>query len=339
MRTTAFLTGVCLAAFLFLCTPVLAAGVLVPRDGSRAIEVKSQQVTVDLEQGLARTTVRQTFVNPHSRPLEAIYVFPVPPDAALIDVAMELNGVRMSGILVERQRGRRIYTEIVHRQEDPALVEQVGTGAFRLSVFPVVPRKDTVVELTWIQQVPLRNGAYRYVYPLALAGSTTKTKQKFSFTLSAKSALGLVTVESPMTDMTIERKAPDEFVAAFAQDQAALDQDIVVTASVLASGAELTARSFRRATGDGWFEILVTPPKPDPKGALPRDIVLVLDTSRSMKGVKIEELRRAALSLLARLSPEDRLQIVSFGTGVIRPTPTLLPVTEEHRADGGIKCC
>ena len=126
------------------------AGILVPRDGTAPIEVKSHRVSVVLEDGLAKTTLRQTFVNPHRRPLQAIYLFPVPRTASLMDVAMEVNGERLEGLLIERRRARRIYEGIVSQSRDPALVEQIGPETFRLSVFPVMPQKDTVVELTWI---------------------------------------------------------------------------------------------------------------------------------------------------------------------------------------------
>ncbi len=44
---------------------------LVPRDGSPPIRAESQRVTALVDDGLARTTVRQTFVNRNGRPLEA----------------------------------------------------------------------------------------------------------------------------------------------------------------------------------------------------------------------------------------------------------------------------
>ena len=66
----------------FLALLVLFAGPasaqLVPRDGSPPIGVKSHHVNAVVEDGLARTTVRQTFVNRQNRVLEAVFQFPVP---------------------------------------------------------------------------------------------------------------------------------------------------------------------------------------------------------------------------------------------------------------------
>ncbi|MEN8152154.1 MAG: VIT domain-containing protein, partial [Planctomycetota bacterium] len=144
------------AVFLFLIAPTAgAAGMLIPRNGGSPIKVREHEVSVEIADGLAKTTLRQTFVNPHGRALEAIYVFPLPEDAALVDVAMEVGGQRLEGLLVERSRARAIYDQIVSSRRDPALVEKIGRNRFRLSVFPVLPRVRTIVELTWIEQVPL----------------------------------------------------------------------------------------------------------------------------------------------------------------------------------------
>jgi hypothetical protein len=96
--------------------PADAAGIHVPRDGSPPIAVKSHRVTVTVTDGLASTTLRQTFVNPHSRALEAIYLFPVPTDAALVDLAMEVGGQRLEGLLAERKQARRVYDQIVRQR-------------------------------------------------------------------------------------------------------------------------------------------------------------------------------------------------------------------------------
>ena len=50
------------------------------------------------------------------------------------------------GEVVERQRARRIYEDFLHRNQDPALMEWMGTGMFKTSVFPV-PAGSSVTDL------------------------------------------------------------------------------------------------------------------------------------------------------------------------------------------------
>ena len=140
--------ALCLVAMALLLVPTAkAGGLLIPRDGSPPIGLSRHRVRAVVEDGLARTTVRQTFVNPHGRALEAIYVFPLPEGAALVDVAMETGGSRLEGLLAERKRARKVYDEIVRSRRDPALVEQIGKNTFRLSVYPVLPTEENLARL------------------------------------------------------------------------------------------------------------------------------------------------------------------------------------------------
>jgi Ca-activated chloride channel family protein len=65
--------------------------------------------------------------------------------------------------------------------------------------------------------------------------------------------------------------------------------------------------------------------------AVAKDVVLVLDTSGSMMGVKMDQAKRALNYVLDQLGPNDRFNIVSFSTGV-RPYASDLRFAEE-RAD------
>lgn len=60
------------------------------------------------------------------------------------------------------------------------------------------------------------------------------------------------------------------------------------------------------------------------------DMVVVLDRSGSMSGVKIQDARRAIMDLIGRLSGRDRLALISYSTGV-RTHFDLLPVNNDNR--------
>ena len=64
--------------------------------------------------------------------------------------------------------------------------------------------------------------------------------------------------------------------------------------------------------------------------AHPVDMVVVLDRSGSMSGAKIRDARRAVLDLIERLSPRDRLALISYAEGVRRHFD-LLPVDSDNR--------
>jgi len=309
----AFFTGILFTSDLF------AAGLLVPRNGGTPIGVRSHRVSVEIHDGLAKTTLRQTFVNSGRDTLEAIYEFPVPEGAALVDVALEAGGQRLEGLLVERRRARGIYNEIVRGRRDPALVEQIGRNTFRLSVFPVLPKKDTVVEITWVEKIPLSQGLMHYRYPLSLAQSATKTEQDFTFSAVVRSSVPIETITSPLKDMEIIRKENGDAVLSFERLRAPLDTDVEIVAEIAVSKPTMTVSTYRRAgEKSGWFTAVITPPKATEAELIPRDVILIVDTSGSMNGVKIEQARRASIYLISHLRPGDRINVVRFST-TLRP--------------------
>ncbi|MBI4879907.1 MAG: VWA domain-containing protein [Planctomycetes bacterium] len=332
MSWSRFPLSVCLVLTALACERAFGAGLLVPRDGSPPIQVRSHRVTAEVHDGLARTTLRQTFVNPHGRALEALYVFPLPEGAALTGLALELGDQRLEGFLAERMIARRAYDAIVRQKRDPALVEQIGRSAFRLSVFPVLPDQPTVVELTWIEALPLLNDEYRYVYPLALAAGAASTEQDLTVSVAVRSSVPIKNVSSPTEGMATHLVSEHEAHASLEKSRALLGEDVVVTARVATPEPSLAVHVFRPACGDAFFAALVTPPALAESQVLPRDVTLALDVSGSMEGAKIAQAKRAALWLLEHLRERDRVNVLLFSDVVSRFADAPVPATGENLA-------
>ena len=80
MKTNITVTAVAL----FVLVPAVAGaqGMLIPKDTSMdPLNIESHRVTVDVVDGVAKTTVDQVFRNDCGSDLEATYIFPLPPGA------------------------------------------------------------------------------------------------------------------------------------------------------------------------------------------------------------------------------------------------------------------
>src|SRR5262249_51799509 len=125
-----------------------AHGLLIPEDKSLPpLAMLNHKVRITIDDQLAVTRVEQTFRNHTDRNLEATNIFPVPPGASVNRFSMWVNGKESKGELVEANKARDIYTSIVRRTQDPALLEYMGNNLLRLRVFPIPPKADQKVSL------------------------------------------------------------------------------------------------------------------------------------------------------------------------------------------------
>jgi len=180
MRTTRDLLclffGVLLLAF--AAATASAQGVIVPRPCvrcpvpprpvplPRALPVKSIKIETKVRAQVATTHVEQIFRNDTDATLEGTYFFPIPESASISEFAIWDGDKRLVGEVRSREEARRIYDEIVRKQRDPGLLEYAGRDLFQASIFPIPPRSDKKLELTYTQALKAESGTVSYRYPL-----------------------------------------------------------------------------------------------------------------------------------------------------------------------------
>src|SRR5262245_35497526 len=102
-------------------------GLLIPSQSDLPpLAMKDHHVTISIQDQVAVTRVVQTFRNDTDRALEATYVFPVPKGASVKKFTMCVGGKEVAGELVEADKARQVYTDIVRRTQDPGLLEYLG---------------------------------------------------------------------------------------------------------------------------------------------------------------------------------------------------------------------
>src|SRR4029077_14225639 len=140
-------------------------GAVDPNGQEAKLNIRKYHVDVHIEDGFARTTIDQTFFNQSHSRLEGTFQFPLPPDASLSRLAMYVDGTRMEGGMVERDYGRNVYESIVTKQQDPALLEWVDGTTFKMRVFPLEPRQEKRIILSYAQRLSSYAGQETYRFP------------------------------------------------------------------------------------------------------------------------------------------------------------------------------
>ncbi len=312
-----------------------ARGLLIPDEKTvPPLAMLNHNVSITIDDQVAVTHVEQTFRNHTSRRLEATYVFPLPKGASLDHFSMWVEGKEVKGEIIEASKAREVYTSIVRRTQDPGLLEYLGNNLAQLKVFPIPAHGDQKVALSFQSIAANENGTVEYVYPLKTDGKTTSTLEEFSITATIKSQHGVANVYSPTHAITLKRTNDKEVIVDFDKNQALLDQDFQLFYATGDKDVGLTLLTHRPiAAEDGYFTMLVDPKvEMDKESVVPRDMVLVLDTSGSMRGVKMEQARKAMKFCLENLGAKDRFALIHFATTVNKYRGELLDASPDQIA-------
>lgn len=315
-----------LSVLLIVGSSARASGMLIPVEKKLPpLALVDQKVTINIEEQVAVTRIEQTFRNHTDRNLEATYLFPVPKGASVRRFFMWVNGKEETGEIVEADKARKTYTDIVSRTLDPGLLEYMNSSLIKLRVFPVPAKGDQRIALSYTSVSGSDNGLIEYMYPTRTSGKAASTLEKFSITLNLKSQHPITNIYSPSHAITISRTNDKEAIIGFEKDQAILDRDFQLFYQAGGKDIGLTAVAHRpNAEQNGYVMLLLSPRAELSKvQQIPRDFVYVIDTSGSMRGKRIDQAKNALKYCLRNLSSDDRFAMIHFASTVHKQTENL----------------
>ncbi len=279
------------------------------------LPIKYHRVEVDIRDQVAEVRVDQAFENPGDTALEATYVFPLPEDAAISDFTMLVDGEQLEGRLLDRDEARRIYEEIVSAQRDPALLEYVDRGVFQASVFPIPPHGERRIQISYTQVIEREHGLLRFHYPLSTEKFSPEPIPEVAVTANIESTQAIRNVYSPSHDVAITREGEHTATASLEMTDATPRTDFELVYSTSEDDIGLNLLTYRVGDEPGYFLLLVSPKvEVESDEVEPKDVVIVLDTSGSMEGEKMEQAKEAAAYIVERLNPDDRFGLIAFNS-------------------------
>lgn len=306
------------------------------------LSIGYHKVTAEIRDQIARTTVEESFVNNTDQTLEGVFSFPLPAEASISGFGMWIGEELVEADVVERQRAREIYEDILRRKQDPGLLEWEGGNLFKARVYPIPPRGEKRIRLRYTEVLPLEGETYRWRYALRSELLRSHPLRELAVSVSVTSAATIADVTSP-THPVVVRKTDHEAVAEFGARSYVPDRDFEVAVTV-GKPPPLSALAHRRGD-DGFFMLLLSPtppPEEAPAAAAgsrglvpdgnPLDLLLVADTSGSMNSPSRAAQAAFLSALLAQLSEKDRFRLLAFDVEPRWLVKDALPATEENAA-------
>ncbi len=281
------------------------------------LEVRYHHVDVKIRDQTAVTSIDQVFYNPNRQRLEGTYIFPIPSGADLDKFSMDIGGRQVEAELLDADKARRIYEDIVRRIKDPALLEYSGQGLLKARIFPIEPHSEKRVKVRYTQLLKSDSGVIEYLYPLNTEKFSSQPLKSVSVKVDVESRKGLRSLYSPSHQVDITRHGDKRAVVGWERSNITPDTDfqLFFTTDVEYDvGIDLLA--YKQGSEPGFFALFASPSiQLSDERVIDKDIVFVLDTSGSMaQGGKIDQAKRALTFCLANLNPGDRFEIVRFST-------------------------
>ena len=281
--------------------------------------------------------VRQTYRNEGDETLEVIYTFPLPFDAVLLGLQVELGGVRRAGVVAEQRMAERRYEDAMAAGDTPILLERAGDGLYTVSLGNLKPGEEAVVEYRYGQLLSFAQGQVRLCLPTTIAPrygqaqrqDGLRAHQVPSASLEADYTLVLaIDVRGAMArgaigcaSHAVTMRPIDGGVHLALGPGARLDRDVVFTL------ATPTLGSAAQSVADGEEHVVMVSMQPAAMASQGEGIVLKLlvDCSGSMNGDSIASARVALQHVARRLQETDRVSYSRFGSDVRHDFRRLAP--------------
>lgn len=307
-----------------------------------AVRLTSHRIKVRISGSVARTEVEESFANSSTEVLEGIYRFPLPPDAQIERLALEVDGKWEEGAFVDRERASAIWRgSIVNaapqarrdmRDEiiwvpgpwrDPALLEWQRGGRFELRIFPIPKQGSRRIRLAYTQMLPPSGGLRRYTYPLAHDPGGSTRVDDFALDLQVRGHDSAVGVTPQGYAMNREGSEPGAERLTFQSNGFVPAGDLTVEYALPDRRAEMSSWAYRPSDpGAGssiprdqsYVALALRPQLPRAEERQPRSVVLVVDSSRSMFGETYQRATRLASRLVAELDETDHVTVLACDT-------------------------
>ncbi len=299
-----------------------------PTPSPDSVVLKDYKVKIEIDNQVAQLSLELTFFNPSDLVQEETYLFPVPKGTVISNLTLCGDGQCHEGKLMNAAEARNIYEEIVRQTKDPALLEYLGERAFQVRVFPIPPKGEQKVKISYQQVLQRAGSLIELLYPL----TAQKPIEQLFVQIHLRENEPIASIYSPTHKVSVQKVSETEATVSVEATQVKSAQDFRLFYTVSEKELGMDVITYRVGDEDGYFLLLISPAQGEITPA-PKDIVFVIDISGSMEGEKIQQAKQSLKYALGKLNPQDRVAIVAFSDTVTEFSSQLVSGDGLNRAE------
>jgi Ca-activated chloride channel homolog len=345
----------------------------VPGQGSLVAEEKGQRVPLPLKDTDVRATIQgciatvsvvQQYQNPFDEMIEALYVFPLPENAAVNEFVMSIGERRIRGIIRDRAEAEAIYQAAKAQGYVASLLTEERPNIFTQSVANIEPGKQIDIQIQYFHTLAYDDGWYEFVFPMVVGprfnpsnslggvGATSreqpgasgqKTEVSYlhpaersghdiSLHVDLQAAVEIEEVACRNHQIETRAHSPTRHTIELDPADHIPNKDFVLRYRVAGDRVKAGLVTARDGRG-GFFSLVLYPPAELQRAERqPLELVFVLDCSGSMSGRPIEQAKAAIRRGLELLEPGDSFQLINFSMSAGQLARNPLEATPENIA-------
>ena len=326
------------------------------------LPLKHTDVQGQISGYIATVHVTQQFQNPYDEKIEAVYVFPLPQNAAVNEFIMIIGERRIRGIIRERQEAEQIYAEARRQGHVASLLTQERPNIFTQKVANIEPGKAIDVDIKYFNTLAYVDGWYEFVFPMVVgprfnppcstdgvgavargktgaSGQSTEVQylkpgersgHDIALALDIDAGVTIEEIACPTHAISNTTDGPQRRHIQLNPLDSIPNKDFVLRYKVAGQSVKSALVTHQDQRG-GFFTLMLYPP--DDLKTLQRaamEMVFVLDCSGSMRGEPIAKAKDAVRRALRKLGPDDTFQIIRFSQRASQFGPEPVPATPEN---------
>ena len=294
-----------------------------------SLAMQNSRIDITVRGPIVETVVVQRFRNTGDRAIEATYIFPLPADAAVSAMAMQIGARTIHAVIERRDAAQRRYEAAVAAGVAAALLDQERPDVFTQAVAAIPANGVVEITLRYDALARYEAGTWELVVPMVIAprhvpgaasGRATTGSGRAPDTDRAPDASRVTPAASPgaggstavaihFTDEPTALESPTHELGGTRREATLSDPRSDHDAIVRWRAPAASAGWVERDGDAGFAAVVVEAPPPAPRKAAIR-VILALDRAATTRGDADAVERPLVRALLGALDRADRVRVI-----------------------------
>ncbi|MEG4006200.1 VIT domain-containing protein [Microcoleus sp. Pol11C1] len=324
--------------------------------------LKQTEVKAKIAGNISRVEVVQKFENPFPESIEAVYIFPLPDEAAVDDMEIKIGSRIIKADIKLREEALEIYEQARKQGRTAGLLEQERDNIFTQSLANIKPGEKIEVTIRYTESLKFAGGDYEFVFPMVvgpryISGNTIppnpplarggyssgadrinppvlppgrRSGHNIAVSVEIDAGVAIGDVRSTSHQITTDRSGNIVQVQ-LANSDTIPNKDLILRYGVAGENTRATILTQSDKRGGHFATYLIPALNYKTNEIVPKDVVFLMDTSGSQQGEPLAKSKELMRRFIQGLNPNDTFTIIDFANTAQALSTTPLANTPENR--------